>query len=168
MTDFESKKKEVLQPIYFEAGAALYDCQSFEYGIAFLLYLFSRLGTEGLSEEFTVSIMENEAKKTSGQLIGLLKKHVQVSESFEKELAKGLEARNKLIHRFLVDNVERFADPDQHNNLVKDIRIIRDQVRRAGKKLEPFIQALVAITDGLDMEAFNKSAKEQFMGKINA
>ena len=167
MDNFESKKKEVLQPVYFEAGAALYDCQSFEYGVAFLLYLFSRLGTDGLSEELTVSIMENEAKKTSGQLIGLLKKHVKVSESLESELTKGLDARNKLIHRFLVDNVERIADPHQHSCLVKDIRSMRSKVRRAGKQLEPFIQALAAITDGLDLETFGKEAKEQFMNNFN-
>ena len=34
---FEERKKQVLAPIYFEAGAALYDCRSFEYGIAYLL-----------------------------------------------------------------------------------------------------------------------------------
>jgi len=48
MNEFEKRKREVLQPIYFEAGAALFDCQSFEYGIAYLLYLFARFGAEGL------------------------------------------------------------------------------------------------------------------------
>ena len=30
MNEFEQRKKEVLQPIFFEAGAALYDCQAFD------------------------------------------------------------------------------------------------------------------------------------------
>ncbi|MFT4578699.1 MAG: hypothetical protein ACI9UO_001522, partial [Nitrospinales bacterium] len=45
MDEFEQKKREILQPIYFEAGAALFDCQAFEYGISYLLYLFARFGT---------------------------------------------------------------------------------------------------------------------------
>ena len=168
MSDFEKRKKEVLGPVYFEAGAALFDCQSFEYGIAYILYLFSRLGTDELQVELTVSIMEDEAKKTSGQLIGLLKKHVKVSNSLENELAKGLEARNKLVHRYLVDNVERIADPDEHGGLIKDIRSLRAQVRSASEKLEPFTRALVSMTDGLDLDEFGKDAKEKFMSKTNA
>ena len=70
MDEFEQRKRNLLQPIYFEAGAALYGCQSFEFGIAYLLYLFSRLGVTGLDTKRAESTLEDEEKKTAGQLIG--------------------------------------------------------------------------------------------------
>lgn len=114
MDEFEQRKRDVLQPIFFEAGAALFDCQSFEYGIAYLLYLFSRMGAKGLDTENAVAILEDEEKKTAGQLIGILKKYLEVSEGIEESLTEALKARNKLIHRYLVENVERMAETEEH------------------------------------------------------
>ena len=100
MTDeFEERKKEVLAPIFFEAGAALYDCQSFEYGIAYLLYLFSRLGAKDMDPAQCAAILDDEEIKTAGQLVQMLRKHLRISEGLEDGLTKALKARNRLIHR---------------------------------------------------------------------
>lgn len=56
MDQFEKRKRKVLQPIFFEAGAALFDCQSFEYGIAYLLYLLARFGAGGLDTKNTIAL----------------------------------------------------------------------------------------------------------------
>lgn len=103
MDKFEQVKREHLQSIYFEAGAGLFDCQTFEYGVGYLLYLFSRLGVSGLSSERTSAILDDDEKKTAGQLVGLLKKHVEVSAQLEDQLSVALKARNKLVHRYLID-----------------------------------------------------------------
>ncbi len=163
MDKFEKQKRKVLQPIYFEAGAALFDCQSFEYGIAYLLYLFSRFGAEGLETSIAVAILDDEEKKTAGQLVGQLKRHLKVSKGIEESLTEALKARNKLIHRYLVENVERMADPMEHDNIVKEIRSLRSRVRKAHQQLEPFVKALAEILDGINIDNVANSAKEKFM-----
>jgi uncharacterized protein YutE (UPF0331/DUF86 family) len=163
MDEFEKRKREVLQPIYFEAGAALFDCQSFEYGVAYLLYLFARFGTEGLDPENAVAILEHEEKKTAGQLICLLKKHLKVSEGLEEALTKALKARNKLIHRYLVENVERMAETSEHERIVKEIRALRSQVRKCHQQLEPFVKALAEMLDGTSINDLVNLAKDTLM-----
>jgi hypothetical protein len=168
MNDFEQRKKEILQPIYFEAGAGLFDCQTFEYGISYLIYLFSRLGTAGLSTDKACAILDGEEKKTAGQLIGMLKKHVELSSSIEDDMATALKARNKLVHHYLVDNVERIADVKEHNDLISEIRSLRAKIRKSHKQLEPFVASLAQMVDGLELEDFANDAKEKFMRDTNA
>lgn len=163
MDEFEQRKREVLQPIFFEAGAALFDCQSFEYGIAYLLYLFARFGTDGLDPNNAVAILEDEEKKTAGQLIGVLKKHLRVSDGLGQTLTKALKARNKLIHRYLIENVERMAEPKEHDKIVKETRSLRSEVRKSHQQLEPFVKALAEILDGLAIDDIEKDAKDKFM-----
>ena len=163
MSEFEKQKREILQPIYFEAGAALFDCQSFEYAITYLLFLFARFGAEGLDVSNVVAILDNEEKKTAGQLITLLKKHLKVSEGLEETLADSLKARNELIHRFLIENVERMAEPDEHEKLVKEIRSLRSRVQKAQKQLDPFVKGLAEMLDGISIDDVSNAAKAKFM-----
>jgi len=160
---FDERKKQVLAPIFFEAGAALYDCQSFEYGIAYLLYLFSRLGATGLDPAHCASILDDEEKKTAGQLAQLLRKHLRISEDIEEGLSKALRARNHLVHRFLIENVERMLEVREHDALVKEIRSLRSTVRGCQKKLDPFVRALAQSLDGAPLDMWAADAKEQFL-----
>jgi hypothetical protein len=161
--DFEKRKRAVLAPIFFEAGAALYDCQSFEYTIAYLLYLFSRLGAVGLDPERCAAILDDEEKKTAGQLIQMLKKYIDVSDGLENGLAKALGARNRLIHRFLVDNSERMADVGEHESLLKELRSLRSTVQRGQKQLDPFVRALAESIDGATFDVWTSEVKDKFL-----
>jgi len=163
MNEFEKQKREILQPIYFEAGAALFDCQSFEYAIAYLLYLFTRFGTEGLDISNVVAILENEEKKTAGPLIKLLNKHLKVSDGLEETLTDSLKARNELIHRFLIENVERMAEPNEHEKIVKEMRALRARVQKAQKQLDPFVKGLAEMLDGISIDDVSNEAKAKFM-----
>lgn len=160
--DFEAKKRELLNPFFVEAGAALMDCQSFEYEIALLLYLFSRLGVVGLDSNQTTAIMENEAKKTAGQLINMLKRHCEVSESLEEKLTVALEARNKLIHRVIVDNVEKLPNPLTRKELIKEIGALRSTVRAADKSIRAYVDDLGKAIDGFDPQEFENEIKSTF------
>lgn len=152
--EFETNKKELLNPFFVEAGAALMDCQGFEYGIALLLYLFSRLGVVGLDPKQTTAIMENEAKKTAGQLINMLKKHSDVSEALEEKLIAALDARNKIIHRVIIDNVEKLPDPKSRKELIKEINTLRSIVRLADKSIRAIVNDLGKALNGFDAEEF--------------
>jgi hypothetical protein len=79
MDNFEEKKLRLLNPLLFEAGAALFDCQHLEYGVALLLFHLARLSGSDLDVTFLSRLMDNKEKKTLGQLIRLLRQSAQVS-----------------------------------------------------------------------------------------
>lgn len=160
---FDERKKQVLAPIFFEAGAALFDCQSFEYSIAYLLYLFSRLGSIGLDPAHCAAILDDEEKKTAGQLAQLLRKHLRISEDLEEGLRKALRARNHPVHRFLIENVERTLEVREHDVPVKEIRGLRSTVQRCQKQLDPFVRALAQSLDGAPLDNWVADAKKQFL-----
>jgi hypothetical protein len=162
MDEFEKKKLELLRPLMFEAGAALFDCQRMEFGLALLLFHLSRLGTKGLSPKDTFRVPDNQDKKTAGQLIHMLMKHTTVSPGIEAALADGLNARNVIVHRVLADNVEMFPQPDTRAKLIKEIRGLRRRVLAADKILNPFIVAFSAALDGVETEQLEKEIKALF------
>jgi hypothetical protein len=163
MNEFETRKREVLQPVLVEAGAALLDCQSFEYAISYLLFLFARLGTEGMPVERAESILNDEEKKTAGQLVALLKQHVTVSPTIERELTSALKARNHLVHRYLIESIERMVNPLEHEKLVSEIRALRTQVRRSSKQLDPFVKYLAEHLDGISLAELEAEIKAKFL-----
>jgi hypothetical protein len=162
MDEFDKKKLELLRPLMFEVGAAMLDCQGMEYGLALLLFHFSRLGTNGLSPKDTSLILDNQDKKTAGQLIRMLTKHVTVSPGIERALEEGLHARNVIVHRVLIDNVEMFIHLHTRAKLIKEIRVLRRKVRAADKALSPFINAFSAVLDGVEHEQIEKEVKALF------
>jgi hypothetical protein len=163
MDTFEVKKRQLLGPLYFEAGAALSDCQTFEYGIMVLLHLLSRTGmTPGLDTAEVVLLLENEVKKTAGQLIAMLKRHATMSQGIEKALEEGLAARNFIVHRSLVDNAERIKTPETRSALIKDIRKARVQVQKADRMLQPLIYAFAEVLDGYRPEEIENEVRMLF------
>jgi hypothetical protein len=162
MDEFEKKKKELLQTLMFEAGSALFDCQHMEYGLALLLFHLSRFGTKGLNPNDMFRILDNQDKKTAGQLIHMLKKHTTVSPGIETALAEGLAARNIIVHRVLADNVEMLPKPETRAQLEKEIRKLRRKVRAADKILSPFIEAFSAAFDGIEKEKMEEEIKALF------
>lgn len=163
MDEFEEKKKEILAPIFFEAGAALFDCQCFESSIAYFLYLLGRFGTKDLNPSNIAAILDGDEKRTAGQLIVLLKKRVKVSDDIEAVLSIALRARNKLIHRYLYENIERLMDLNEHEKIVAEILLLRSKVQRCQKKLDPFVKSLALLVDGLDVDQLMADAKIQFV-----
>jgi len=161
MDDFETKKKELLQPLMFEAGAALMDCQAFEFAIALLLFHLSRLGAISLDFQKVGQILDNTDKKTAGQLIDMFKKHFKVSDDSEKALESALEARNRIIHRVLIDNVEQFIQPEKRAALIKEISNLRRTVRKVDEMLRPALLSLGELV-GVDHKAMEAEVRQLF------
>ncbi|MFZ3320757.1 MAG: hypothetical protein WA190_00185 [Usitatibacter sp.] len=168
MDEFEQRKRNVLAPVYFEAGAALFDCQSFEYSVAYFLSLLARLGTQGLDPKHCRAILDDEEKKTAGQLIQMLRKHARVSDGIEQSLAEALTARNRLIHRYLMDNLERLPHAKEHAALVKEMEKLRSAVRLGIKRLDPFIRHLATELDGADFDAGIEEVKRAFLASTTS
>jgi hypothetical protein len=163
MDAFDKAKMDALGLLYTEAGAALADCQCFEYGIALLIFHFSRIGSRGLDPSRVVLILENKVKKTAGQLIAMLKKHCTVSPGIDVALEQGLEARNFLIHRSLLDNVERFTTAEGRLVVIQEIRKARRRVQKADKLLRPFITGFSEALDGVRHEEIEKEVRRLFL-----
>lgn len=152
--DFEKKKRELLTPLYVEAGAALFDCQGLEYGIALMLHHLARLGVTGLDPRQTTAIMEDEEKKTAGQLMKMLRKHFEVSNSMEETLSSSLKARNRIVHRILIDNAEKIPNKETRTLLIQEIRAMRTIIRDADKSVREIVNELGKAIDGFDPDEF--------------
>lgn len=161
--EFEDRKRAALAPIFFEAGAALYDCQAFEYSIAYLLFLLSRTGVAGIDPTRCTAILDDEEKKTAGQLVHMLRNHLSVSEAVETGLTEALRGRNRLIHRYLIENVERMIDDGEREDIVKEIKALRSTLQRSQKLLDPLVQALAVLIDKVSIDALATRAKEKFL-----
>jgi len=159
---FEAQKRDLLQPLLFEAGAGLMDCQAFEFGIALLLFHFARLGTPGLDPSKIESILNNSDKKTSGQLIRLLRQRLSISDGIDHALSEALTARNELVHRVLIDNIESVLRHEDREKLVKHVRHLRRTVRAADQMLRPFIAAFNEALDGVSQAKIEAEARALF------
>lgn len=162
-SEFEERKKTLFQPVFFEAGAALLDCQSFEFGIALLLFHLARLGAPGLSPENISNILDDKDKKTAGQLIAMLKTHGKVGPDIVEALTEALRARNYLIHRVLTENIEKMPTSEGREELVRDIRQQRGKVRKAHEKLKKFIIKFSSLLDGLDQQEMERQVKASLL-----
>jgi hypothetical protein len=165
--DYEARKLEAMRPLMFEAGAALWDCQGFEFGLALQLYYFARLGVAGLDAAALKRILDNDDKRTAGYLVDMMKKHllkspITVTVNIATAIDEGLKARNLLIHRVLIDNVELFVTPESRAELVKKIRALRRKVNAADKKLRPVITLLSQLVDGENMQEIEQKVRDTF------
>lgn len=162
MDDFEIKKRELLNPVLFEAGAALMDCQGFEYGVALLLFHFGRLGTPGLDPNKLADVLDDTNKKTAGQLVEMLKRHITVSDGIDQALAEALAARNRLIHRILIENIEQVVTEDGRAALTNQIRRLRSMVRKGDSMLQPIIIAFSEALDGVELARMHEEVRAAF------
>jgi len=88
----------------------------------------------------------------------MLKKHVAVDANTEQTLAAALAARNRLIHRVLIDNVEKFLDPSSLTALVREVQALRRKVNQGDKAVRPFIM-LFNEALGLDQQALEQEVR---------
>lgn len=164
MNDFEARETAGMRPWMMEAGAALWDCQIFEFLVALLLYHLAKRGFVGLAPATLNRILENKDKKTAGQLVNMLKEHVTVNKDIEVALAEGLEARNLLIHRVLVENALLFDTQAGRDVMTGKIRALREQVKKADLMLRPSLFALDASLDGETPEEFKQRVLDMLRG----
>lgn len=161
-------REEALAPLRIEAGAALQDCQTFEFGLALLLHHFARLGTPGLDANVTAQILEGDAKRTAGQLVAMIRERLRTSEGVESAVAAALQARNLIVHRFLIDNSERIMDAATRGDVVRELRALRTTVQKGDQAIRPFVEGLSAALDKLELEAEKSDWFARFYGQESA
>lgn len=159
MDDLEQEGQRLFAPILLEAGAALFDCQSFEHGLKYMLFLMARRGVAGLELDLCEEILDGEAKRTAGQLIRMFKEHATLSPGFEEDLVAALAARNKLVHSYLADNITRMASATERQAMVLEIRALRATVQRSQKQLAPLNRFFATVLDEVDLGDLSNEAR---------
>jgi hypothetical protein len=157
-----------LKPLMYWAGLSLHACQQLEYSVKFLLVVMAEVGFGGISMREAVAIIEDQDKKTLGQLLNLLKQRVTISKGWSSALQAGLEARNEVIHRFLIENVERTVDPITRPEVLAALKQLRKTVLAGDQAVREIIETLspllpfdfAAMTRRLDEEVRARNVKQ--------
>ena len=69
------------------------------------------MGFGGLDLAEAIAIIENENKKTLGQVLTLLRERVKLSDGWADNLTRGLDARNRFVHLTLCGNERTRTGP---------------------------------------------------------
>lgn len=159
---FTIKKSRAVEPIFHVAGAALYECQHFEFSIMNYLFCLSRLGLPTLQIEEVLDILNDKKKLTAGQLLKELKRHVKMSGQIPVIFSEALDARNRIIHHQLIRNVHKFSSVKGRSDVVQEIRFLTAKVNLANSSLAPFIEKVSADLDGNRYQEMLAEFKKNF------
>lgn len=155
--------RKALRDLYFEAGAGLFDCQHFEYGIKVLIYVLSQQQFWSYDLHAAEKILEGRSKKTLGALIQILRDQGFLDEDIEKLLTDALAARNNLIHNYLSDNAERMILEMERKQMVREIRAFRRVIQQADRAIGKVIEGMTLYLTlmSIDVDQLMKQASAQ-------
>ncbi len=157
---------EELKPIMYFAGLSLHACQQIEYSLKFLLFNMASAGIGSTTVEQAVAIIEDQDKRTLGQLLALLRQHVTIEERVAVSLASALEARNEVAHRFLVSNTQRIADPAQRPVVLNELKQLRNRILAGDGSVREIVNMVLAFR-GIDIQELTKQFTEE-LSALNA
>ena len=140
---------EQLKPFFYWAGLTLHACQQLEYGAKVLLVTMADLGFDGFELADAVAIIEDQKKKTLGEILRHLRQRVTLGDGCAASLEQGLHARNRFIHGFLTSHRGR-GDPLTRNDVIADIKAIRRVVLSADGAVRQILESLYTYA-GLDL-----------------
>ena len=69
-------------------------------------------------------------------------------------------ARNTLIHRVLIDNIEQVSQAETRASLLLEIRALRTTIQKAKKLLHPFIVAFGEALDGVEHQKIEQEVRQ--------
>jgi len=149
-----------LKPLFYWAGLALFSCQQLEYGAKVLLVTLADFGFCEFRLDEAIAIIEDEQKKTLGQVLRCIQQHVNFSDVLTAKLEAGLKSRNHFIHGFLTDSLERIADPAARDGVIADLKAIRETVLAGDSAVRQILAALSAC-HGLDLQKLKEHVEDE-------
>jgi hypothetical protein len=156
-------KREELRELYFECGAGLYDSQTLEYNVSYLIYLLSTLGFSDIEPAKAAAIIDGKSKQTIGQIFRFLKdRGVTFSPGLEQQLQEATATRNQLIHHYLIDNIERIANPTTRPEVMREIRSLRRTIRQGEKALRNFLDGLSELSTGISPSTMKETILKEY------
>lgn len=133
---------ETLKPYFYWLGLAFHSCHQLEYGVKTVLVTMADMGLGGFELGEMIAIIEDEKKKTLGQVLQLLRQRVSLSDQWADSLTTGLDARNRFVHRFLSEVDDRLANPSSRGDVIAEVKAIRRVVLEADRVVQQILEAL--------------------------
>jgi hypothetical protein len=156
---------EVLRTYFYWLGLTFHSRHQLEYGVKTVLVTMADMGFGGCDLSEMIAIIEDDKKKTLGQVLDLLRQRVTLSEGWANSPSIGLEARNRFVHRFLSEVDDRVADPNTRADVITEIKAIRALVLQADRAVQQILETLFEHA-GLNWQAL-RSEQAEHIRKMN-
>ena len=128
-----------LVPVFAVFGACVQVAQNLESAMTFLLYLANEYEKANFDKRSKESLSTDDAPKTMGSLFKVLRAKEHFTKPEKEIIFKAIEARNYLIHDYMVKNGRKAFTEDGRDWLIEDILRIRAQLEKAQQYLEEFL-----------------------------
>lgn len=152
MTNSTSFQHDVLAPVVYELGVAVYLCQQFETSLLFLIAILSSQEGKVNGKTFKAGIC-SYSEKTLGQLAKAFRLKLQLPDAYEYYIRKGVETRNSIVHGFVLRNTERLLLVDGRAQVVDELRdaqhIINERLQSLNEVLDRALNVLGGSLDQL-------------------
>lgn len=156
MDESSSLQNQVIQPLVYELGAAVYVAQQFETSLLLLVSLLT-----ANDKMVTVESFNNGAaaysKKTLGQLACVFQSKLSLPSNYEGFIRHGVETRNKIMHGFVMKNTSKFLSVDGRSEIIDELReaqhIINERLQSLNEVLDRALQIFGGSLDQLHREA---------------
>ena len=73
-----------LKSLFYWAGLTPHACQQLEYGVKVLMVTMAELGLGGFEVDDAIAVIENDKKRTLGQVLAHLRQRVSISEGWAR------------------------------------------------------------------------------------
>jgi cytidylate kinase len=169
MVDELDEESAEIRDLYAEAGVALYLAQVLEHGIVNILVLADMLSLkekartervkptkEKIAEYVAMAedAEERHYKRTMGNLLEkLYELKIEFPDGLEALLNQGLEARNRIAHRFFRERALEIANHEGRLVAIAELKEMQDVFNKADAPLDKIFRQ-IAIKLGLPIEHF--------------
>lgn len=144
-------------------GLCTYNIQVFEQGLINLVVGLRAKGLTGLTAQKFDVLFDEMGKKTLGQLIADIRRHIAVSSELENALAAALQERNYIAHHFFASHDVDFMSDNGRVDMIRELResIMRFQTldRQIDLIVHPLFEKLGLTEEIVQKELARKKAE---------
>lgn len=156
MDESSSFQTQALQLVVYELGVAVYVAQQFETSLLLLVSLLTANDGIVTAESFK-SGAATHSKKTLGQLAGVFQSKLSLPMNYEEYIRHGVEARNKIMHGFVMRNTSKFLSVEGRLAIIDELRdaqhIINERLQSINAVLDRALQVFGGSLEQLRHEA---------------
>lgn len=137
------------ESIFYWSGLTLHACQQLEFGLKVVLVAMAEAGFGDFAHEDVIAIVEDEKKRTLGQVLSSLKRKVRISDGWLNALERALEVRNRFIHGYLVDEAENIVNPVTRGDVLDEIKSFRRAILSGDTVVRQILETMLEF-QGID------------------
>jgi hypothetical protein len=162
MSESTISQTQALRPVVYELGAAIYLCQQFETNLLFLVSILTAneegvVTSKSFKDELVALSEAKKTKKTLGQLAVVFKSKLSLPDNFEAYIRQGVEARNNIVHGFVMRNTKKFLSSDGRTEIIDELReaqhVINERFVSLNEVLDRALQVFGGSLEQLRQEA---------------